>query len=97
MDKLKIGQGVQFVDQHGVERDAIITAVWDGRSEYWTDGEPRMGGEGGHPLTDPMHATINLVIVSGNENEHDNYGRQTKHETSVPHQRNTTSPGYYWF
>jgi hypothetical protein len=40
--------------------------------------------------------TINVVAVSEDEAEKDNYGRQTKRYTSVPHQKNSTAHGYYW-
>lgn len=39
---------------------------------------------------------VNLVYVSGNEGETDQYGRQLKRETSVVHQSNQPAPGMYW-
>ena len=39
---------------------------------------------------------VNLVFVSGDEAEHDNYGRQTKRESSVTHVSRTNVHGRYW-
>lgn len=40
---------------------------------------------------------VNLVVVSSNENEQDNYGRQIKHETSVYHRSSQFAVhGRYW-
>jgi hypothetical protein len=39
---------------------------------------------------------VNLVFVSGDESEHDAYGRQTKRESSVTHVSKTTVHGRYW-
>lgn len=40
--------------------------------------------------------SINLVYVSGNTSETDQYGRQIKRDTSVPHRTNQSAPGRFW-
>jgi hypothetical protein len=47
----------------------------------------------------PSHGTdpsVNLVFVSPDENSTDQYGRQIKRATSVPHQSNQHAPGNFW-
>ena len=45
-----------------------------------------------------LHGTscINLVHVSTNAQETDNYGRQIKRASSVQHKSQTEAPGNYW-
>jgi hypothetical protein len=45
--------------------------------------------------TTPASA-INLVYVSGDESERDQYGRQIKRETSVVHQDSQSAHGRFW-
>lgn len=40
--------------------------------------------------------SVNIVIVSDNDTEKDQYGRQVKRETSVGHKLNQTAHGRYW-
>lgn len=56
--KATLGGMVIYTDSRGVDRDALVTAVWS-------------------------DTCINVVYVSGDESERDNYGRQIKRETSV--------------
>jgi hypothetical protein len=79
---IKIGDTVTYVDPVQEEHFALVTAVW---------GAPHgMAGDDG------PKPSINLVYVSGSENETDQYGRQTKHATSIPNQQHQLAPGNYW-
>lgn len=40
--------------------------------------------------------SVNVVYVSGETSEVDQYGRQTKHSTSVVHTSNQTAHGMFW-
>lgn len=78
---VKIGDAVVFVNPVALRLPALVTNVF----EYHAPGQ--------EPSPTP---TINVVVVSTDEAEKDNYGRQTKRETSVPHQKHSTAHGYYW-
>lgn len=78
---VKVGFPVTFVDPHGTEHDALVTAVWS----PW--GDSQHGG--------PM-PSINLVFVSCDENRTDSCGRQIERATSVPHHVNQAANGNYW-
>lgn len=41
-------------------------------------------------------SSVNLVLVSDNDAEQDQYGRQIKRETSIVHQSKQSAPGFYW-
>ena len=41
--------------------------------------------------------SVNLVVVSMDENRRDQYGRQIEHHTSVVHRVNQAAHGMYWF
>lgn len=41
-------------------------------------------------------SSVNVVYVSGDEGETDQYGRQIKRDTSVPHEGDQAAPGRYW-
>lgn len=81
MKTVSIGSLVKYVDEHSVERDALCTQQW-GQGEY----DEAIGGP-----------AINIVFVSLNEKETDQYGRQTKHETSVVHRAKQGAPGKFWY
>lgn len=58
-------------------------------------------GQGRNALITSVHGgspyyLVNLIFVSGNENETDVYGRQTSRATSVTHKSNTDVHGNYW-
>ncbi len=44
----------------------------------------------------PTQASINLVYVSGDDSETDQYGRQIKRKTSIVHKDDQGAPGNYW-
>lgn len=79
--EVKVGEAVVFVDRTGKFRCALITAVW-GKEIY--------------PYEDGGAPSINVVLVSDDPAMQDPYGRQTEHETSVPHVSRQGAPGYYW-
>ena len=39
---------------------------------------------------------INVVIISGDENKKDTYGRQIEHMTSCTHLNPSSAHGFYW-
>jgi len=39
---------------------------------------------------------INLVLVSGDENKKDQYGRQIEHQTSISHVSQNKTHGFNW-
>lgn len=74
---MQIGDLVIYVDSLGVERPALLTAIWG-------------------PYGELQKPSVNVVIVSNDEKEHDTYGRQIKRETSVVHQSAQPAHGNYW-
>lgn len=40
---------------------------------------------------------INLVMVEGDPDKQDPYGRQIRRPTSIPHKSHQSAPGVYWF
>lgn len=73
---MKISDAVIFVDQLGVEHNALLTAV--------------------HGTTDQFDPSVNLLYVSGNTTESDQYGRQINRESSVVHTSSQGAHGNYW-
>lgn len=51
--------------------------------------------DGGNPDANP-NASVNLVYVSDDVAERDQYGRQIKRNTSVVHATNQYAHGMYW-
>jgi hypothetical protein len=47
----------------------------------------------GNPESNP---SVNLVYVSDDESETDQYGRQIKRNTSVVHESNQSAHGMFW-
>ena len=72
---MKISDCVIFVDEVGVEHDALLTAIH------------------GDPANFP---SVNLLYVSPNTTETDQYGRQIKRESSVVYQTSQGAHGNYW-
>lgn len=80
-EKVKIGQGIKVVDEHGVQHDGLCVA------NHWSgDEEPT------HEIT-----VANVTYVSKDPNKTDNYGRQKEMIMSCSHRDSTTAPGRYWF
>lgn len=81
--KYLIGQHIKYVDKFGVARDALTTIWWmpqDVPAYESSTGEPG----------------CNLVIVSGDKEKDDSYGRQIERETSVVHKSYQVAHGCYW-
>lgn len=89
---VKIGQAVIFIDEQRVEHDALVTMTW-GKTE-WDDEKPL--------VSDTSEKTnwptcLNLVYVLNDEARSDQYGRQTRHVTSVVHESlQQSAGGYMW-
>ncbi len=85
---LEVGQHAVYVDEDRKHHQALITAVW---------GEPKRSEEGddNHPWE--SWPCINLLWVSDEESQQDQYGRQIERRTSVPHAYDSSAPGFCWF
>lgn len=85
----KVGDAVIYVDQYGLEHFALLTAVW---------GEIRNQTlvENGVEREVTIYPSVNLVLVTPNEESKDQYGRQIVRETSVVHTTNQYAHGRYW-
>ena len=80
----QVGSAVTYVDPLGVEHAAIITARFDGKS-----------GDSAEPID--ATKCVNVVYVSSNADEFDQYGRQLKRETSVQGGASgVTAHGRFW-
>ena len=84
MKTVSIGSAVQIKDEHGVQRNALVTNAWPATIEY--------------DDSQPVHLCLNVVYVSADEAKQDCYGRQTEHQTSCMH-RSTAGecPGRFWW
>jgi hypothetical protein len=80
-NQVRVGDAVVYVDPRGIERSALVTAVWG----LWHN----------VPEATP-EPSLNLVYVSEDESRTDSYGRQTAHATSTPHRGQQAAPGNYW-
>jgi hypothetical protein len=78
---VEIGDAVIFVDPYGREHNAIVTTTFQG---------------GGHPGDDGPRPAVNLVYVSSDDSQTDQYGRQIARNTSVVHQSNQSAHGMFW-
>ena len=77
----QVGSACTYVDEVGVEHDALITARHDGKV-----GEP----------IDPRYS-VNLLYVSDDVDERDQYGRQIKRASSVQGEASgVTANGRFW-
>lgn len=45
---------------------------------------------------DIMHPTVNVVYITDNTKQRDQYGTQKKRGLNVPHRSNQSGPGHYW-
>jgi len=86
MFSVRIGSAVVFSDQHGRRLNAICLTTFGGEDK--PDELVSWEGECG--------PTINLVFADPEPDRRDSYGRQVKRETSVPHYRGSTAPGFWW-
>jgi len=95
--KLKIGCCVLFVDDRYRVHEALVTAIHGDPLGRTADARIQTddGTVGGR---DPGSnwPCINLVYVVPEEDQQDQYGRQTKHESSVVHISHNSAGGYCW-
>lgn len=77
---IEIGQSVEFVDSVGKSHIALVTTVFTS----------------GHPGDDGPNPSVNLVYVSDDESQTDQYGRQIARRTSVVHESNQYAHGMFW-
>lgn len=84
MRKIQNGDVVQYVDAHGVEHNALVTAAWgqNGVNDYY----PEVG-----------MLAINIVYVCQNAGARDQWGQQLIHESSVVHRAQQSAHGKYWY
>lgn len=79
----QVGSAVTYVDERGQKHDALITQRWDGLTV-----------DAGDPIA--PNAAVNLLYVSDDTAETDQYGRQIKRVSSVQGESAVTAPGRFW-
>lgn len=85
------------MDSHGKERNALVTAVWAPTEEQIEFIRQRYDKETYfETLKQRETPSINVVIISNDENKHDSYGRQIERHISVVHISNQYAHGNYW-
>lgn len=77
---VKIGDTVEYVDPYAKSHTALVTTVFSS----------------GHPGDDGPKPSVNLVYVSDDESQTDQYGRQIARNTSVVHETNQAAHGMFW-
>ena len=90
MTMLSIGCHVVFTDEHFVDRNALVTAIWTPSHEF---------AEAGFVSRDDEaigSTSLNLVFVSGDDSKDDPYGRQIERQTSIPHASMQGAGGFCW-
>jgi len=78
----RVSDVVVFHDTKGVAHNALVTCY---HGQVDDDGN-NVGNVG----------CVNLVCVTDDERRTDGYGRQTIHESSVPHVSTWDPHGFYW-
>ena len=76
-----VGETVIWVNEVGLPRPALITAIHGDEREY--------EGVKHYPC-------CNLVFTSGDDSKTDPYGRQIERQTSIPHKLEQSAHGFYW-
>lgn len=79
---VEIGDSVKFVDEYGVEHNALVTTVFSGGSA--------------HPGDDGPMPAVNVVYVTRDDTKHDQYGRQIERKTSVVNKAHQAAHGMFW-
>ena len=77
---MEIGGVVDFVDAYGKPHLALVTTVFSS----------------GHPGDGTEKSSLNVVYVSDDESEVDQYGRQIKRSTSVVNEQFQSAHGMFW-
>ncbi len=90
MDSLRIGRHVLFTDEHFVDRDAIVTAIWTPSHSLVEQGFVSRDDEA------IGSTALNLVFASGDDSKDDPYGRQIERQTSIPHMSMQGAGGFCW-
>ena len=81
MEKIvQIGDTVTLVDEYGTSHNALVTTVFTS----------------GHPGDNGPCPSVNVVYVSRDESQIDQYGRQIARKTSVVHESNQAAHGMFW-
>ena len=84
-----VGDTIIFTDAHGVDRNALVLAVFGEASIAESKHYPE-----GKRLIMPC---LNAVWVSGDESKQDPYGRQIERDhTSIVHACDQRAHGIYW-
>lgn len=78
-----VGDHVIYTNEVGVDRNAVVIAVWGDVAEQ---GSSPYGGMPG----------LNVVMASADPDCTDIYGRQIERETSVVHKTDQPAHGCYW-
>lgn len=86
---MKIGDNVIYVDQYGVEHEALVTNSFGSMI-------PVSFIENGEMVERLVWPAINLVYVNKDEKCSDGYGRQILRHSSIVHQTSTPAHGNYW-
>lgn len=85
MIMMQIGDAVIYVNEYGVEHDALLTAVHGGVYKAVVDGVER-----------EFFPCVNLLFVLKDDTRTDGYGRQIGRESSVSHKNAFAAHGRYW-
>src|SRR6185312_7622413 len=107
----EIGDLVIYVDEYGVEHNALLTTVWSRSPEETlaTYENPEkyqiISNEFGFHIIGPHDKgattiawpSVNLVYVNSNKNMNDPYGRQIKRGSSICHKSNQSAPANFWY
>jgi hypothetical protein len=80
MSMIGIGDTVEFVDPYAKPHKALVTTVF----------------QSGHPGDDGPKPSVNLVYVSDDDSQTDQYGRQIARKTSVVHESHQAAHGLFW-
>ena len=79
-----VGELVWYVDHHGNQRQAFLTAI-HGDASYKEDDDELVWAP-----------SVNVVLVSLDSDKTDSYGRQIERDSSVPHATAQPAMGNYW-
>lgn len=79
---LRVGDAVRYFDPHGMQHDALLTAIWTSTGEILTEENAK--------------CAVNLVWISEDDTKKDPYGRQIERQTSVVGKSQYTTFGNYW-
>lgn len=86
MKSYNMGQHIVYVDQYGKPHDALVTIWWGATDPAAYPQYVSVNGEPG----------CNLVLVSGDKDKDDPYGRQIERQTSVVHKTRQPAHGNFW-